>query len=389
MRLSDFRLMLRMGKPRVVVSNNHRVGWACSAPVARRLAEDDRIEVYYAARFSNDVPRHEDLRTVEAFYRSQGISRGIIPFRRAKHAAFDAAILTHANRSLLPKRARRKALCFHGVSFKNFLLHPRNVSRVDQMWVPGPYHRRRFVETGLCREDDPRLRPVGMPKTDALLDPSPSQAEIRQSFGLDPSVPTVLIAPTGMPGNAFDVCGPDLAARLVERGLQVLLKPHDHPRGGAATEEEYRSQYNRLAGPMIKVIWDPDCVPSFKASDVLVTGASSVSFEYALLGRPIVFVDVPVILERLRATGRPLDLETWGRKIGTLVTDGKEADEQIARIIQEGGDGLGEIRKACCADMLYNHGAATEAAVRGVYELLSMSLPSSRPSTSGSSNWAS
>lgn len=132
--------------------------------------------------------------------------------------------------------------------------------------------------------------------------------------------------------------------------------------------------------------WDPDCVPSFKASDVLATGASSVSFEYALLGRPIVFVDVPVILDRLRATGGPLDLETWGRKIGTLVKDGKEAGEQIARIIRQGGDGVGEIRKACCADMLYNHGTATEAAVRGVYELLGMSPPNSRPAASGSSN---
>ena len=81
------------------------------------------------------------------------------------------------------------------------VLHPRNVPRVDQMWVPGPYHRRRFVEAGLRGEDDPRLRPAGMPKTDALFGPSPSQAEIRQSLGLDPSVPTVLIASTGLPAQ--------------------------------------------------------------------------------------------------------------------------------------------------------------------------------------------
>jgi len=217
-----------------------------------------------------------------------------------------------------------------------------------------------------------------MPKTDALFAPTPSRDDVLRSLAFDPAAPTVVIAPTGMPGNAFDVCGPDLVARLNARGIQVVLKPHDHPRGGEAARKACQEACGHLSGPLTRAVWNPDCSPLLKAADVLVTDASSVSFEGALIGRPIVFVDVPAIFASLRAEGVPLDLDTWGRKIGTVVRDGREGEAAIARILARRDDGHGEVRRACVQDMFYNHGAATDAAVRAVYSLLGMGPPARR-----------
>jgi CDP-glycerol glycerophosphotransferase (TagB/SpsB family) len=103
-------------------------------------------------------------------------------------------------------------------------------------------------------------------------------------------------------------------------------------------------------------------------ADLLLTDASSVANEFALLDRPMVFLDVPELIEAARQKGA-VDLETWGRKAGDVVTDPADAVRAVA-------DALGrperhsDVRRALAEDLFYNPGAATGAAVSWLREEL-------------------
>ena len=62
------------------------------------------------------------------------------------------------------------------------------------------------------------------------------------------------------------------------------------------------------------MVRQPDVILTLFAADLLITDASSVANEYALLDRPIVFLDVPELLAAAGGEGSAPDLETWGRR---------------------------------------------------------------------------
>lgn len=85
--------------------------------------------------------------------------------------------------------------------------------------------------------------------------------------------------------------------------------------------------------------------------------------EYALLDRPMIFLDTPELLEAARtAKDSMLDLNSWGRKGGTIV----ERADDIAQAVEsclahpEGGSAA---RRAIAHDLFYNAGGATETAM--------------------------
>ena len=110
------------------------------------------------------------------------------------------------------------------------------------------------------------------------------------------------------------------------------------------------------------MVGDYDIVPLLYASDLLLTDASSVANEYALLDRPIVFLDVPELLRQARARGGALDLASWGRKGGVVVERPDDVTEAVAQSLADPTH-LSEIRRAIAQDLFYNPGRATEAAV--------------------------
>ena len=65
-----------------------------------------------------------------------------------------------------------------------------------------------------------------------------------------------------------------------------------------------------------RIIRKHDIVQYLFASDLLLTDASSVSNEYSLLDRPMVFIDVPELLKLAKNKSLTVDLDTWGRKAG-------------------------------------------------------------------------
>lgn len=86
------------------------------------------------------------------------------------------------------------------------------------------------------------------------------------------------------------------------------------------------------------------------------------SSEYALLDRPMVFLDVPELLAAMRAKGRALDLETWGRKAGVTARWPDEAVEAVRWSLAHPRHGSA-VRRGMARDLFFNPGRATEAAV--------------------------
>jgi CDP-glycerol glycerophosphotransferase (TagB/SpsB family) len=114
---------------------------------------------------------------------------------------------------------------------------------------------------------------------------------------------------------------------------------------------------------------EPDVIRTLSITDLLLTDASSVANEFALLDRPIVFIDVPELLELTLRKGALLDLETWGRKGGVVVPDVPTAIEAVdAGLISP--DGRSRIRRALVDDLFFNPGTATSAAMRWLEEEL-------------------
>ena len=103
-------------------------------------------------------------------------------------------------------------------------------------------------------------------------------------------------------------------------------------------------------------------VRTMSIADLLISDASSVANEFALLDRPIVFLDVPELIELTLRKGARLDLETWGRKGGVVVPDVPAALDAVQAGLA-GPDGRSEARQAMVRDLFFNPGHATEAAL--------------------------
>jgi CDP-glycerol glycerophosphotransferase (TagB/SpsB family) len=158
----------------------------------------------------------------------------------------------------------------------------------------------------------------------------------------------------------METVGEDLIAKLaaVDR-YDVLVKPHDHPHSLI----DWWTRLAPLESEHVRLVRDPDVIHTLAIADLLVTDASSVANEYALLDRPIVFVDVPELIALTLKKGARLDLQTWGRKGGEVVTDVSQALEAVEAGLAHPAQ-RSEARRAMVADLFFNPGEATAAAMR-------------------------
>ncbi|MBN1867670.1 CDP-glycerol glycerophosphotransferase family protein [Candidatus Sumerlaeota bacterium] len=339
--------------------------YVCFRPLFEALRRDDRLRVWLAST-SVVLPRSRD------FYASLGVEHDrVIPRWRARWQRFD--LYVSPNIAVIPRRARTRVQMFHGVSFKG-KPYTDSIRKYDYLFTVGPYMKRRFARDGFFEEGDPRLLEIGMPKTDALFHPPKDRAAVARELGFDdPSQPLVLYAPTWRKESSLYGLGRELLRELPRRGRNLMVKLHDHHYDPKSNPVDWRAEWPRLRHPRLGVIEDPDIVPYMAAADVLISDLSSVTNEFTLLDRPIVFIDVP----ELRAKyGQTLDMEEWGQKTGTVV---KSMEELIAAIDQAIAQPalLSDVRQAAARDLFFHPGRATQAAIQGAYRVLGIPAPGS------------
>ncbi|MDH3497737.1 MAG: CDP-glycerol glycerophosphotransferase family protein, partial [Gemmatimonadota bacterium] len=219
------------------------------------------------------------------------------------------------------------------------------------------------------RESDPRLVNIGFPKLDPLVNGSLERRTLLRRLGLSGRRPIVLYAPTGQKENSLEHQGEAVLERLRKTNrYDILIKLHDHPRDQTV---DWHVRLKPLCDRHTKLVRDPDVIPYLFLANLLITDASSVSNEYALLDRPMVYLDVPQLLANMRKKGTALDLDTWGRKGGVTTRWPDEAAEAVAWSLAHPRHGS-RVRRAMARDLFYNPGRATDAAMRWVRHRLGL-----------------
>ncbi len=342
-------------RKRILFTGYAPVHFVCFLPIYQRLRDDPRIELTLSGGF-----RREDdagaVHDIDGFYDPFPVDPGhVAPFERVRNQDFDVVVCAHTSGGLFPRSAGRKVQIFHGVSFKNLAVREK-VLCFDILCIPGAYHAERFREQGLIRPGGSRALLSGFPKADRLIDPVSDRREFLQRAGVDPSLPTVLYAPTGGKNNSLETMGQEVIESISSQGrLNLLIKPHDHTKN----KIDWFQVLAPLENERVRLVRDLDVVDYLRVSDLLLTDASSVAVEYSLLDRPIVFLDVPKLLKKVLDLGAPLDLTTYGRRIGSLVKTPSEVVPAIQGALSDPGR-EGELRRAMARHVFHEPGRAVE-----------------------------
>lgn len=346
---------------RVLFTGYAPVHFVCFQPLFNALRREPGIEVLVSGGTRG---------TDSAGLREHDTTAMYAPFGLPPESVVDAGELTELDVDVLfcantkpirPRSFGTSVQLFHGLSFRNRAIREEN-GGYDHYFMVGPYMRRGFDRRGIIPAGDPRVARIGFPKTDRLLDRSLDRDAILRDLGFSGARPVVLYAPTGAHGNSLETCGEELVQRLAAVGAyDLIVKPHDHPKA----DIDWYERLAPLEGEHLRLLRTPDAVPALYVSDLLISDASSIANEYLLLDRPIVFVDVPELLAAAAGEDGRLDLETWGRKGGTVASGPVEAVAAVAAGLAH-PEAQSESRRAIARDLFYNPGVATAAAVRWI-----------------------
>ena len=358
----------------ILCSANNGVNVVMYKPILERIESDPRLRIHHTGTLSHTRQFQEaDRKDLSRFFARHGVQRGILHFRVARFMPWDIYLSPNFSQRIVPKFVKLKVQIFHGVSFKNCAIKPQSTA-FDRLFLPGPYHRRKFIERGIFEEGDPRLVMTGLPKVDKLVDGSVDPAQVLLAMDLDPAKKTVLYAPTGDVGNSLNRHGEEIISNLLKLDVNVIVKPHDHASDDDKCTVDWPKKLKEWKHERLRADLGSDVVPLLAAADLLITDASSVAFEYALVDRPIIFFDVPEILYAARKS--KIDLDTWGRKAGDIVQSADELLDLVPSLLDDPSE-KSEIRRALANDIFFRPGTATDRAVRCLYEDLNLEPPES------------
>lgn len=328
--------------PQILFTAKHRVNFAMLNPVYQLLRERRDIDLLLSTGryrkyppFWWRGPKDPELRNEVTFSEFEVDPRHFIKTSHRDNRPYDVYVSSNQSSRMQPKNSRVSVQVFHGVSFRNFAVNPAYL-RFDKLFFPGRYMMEQYISRGYLTEGDPRIELMGMPKLDRLVDGSLDRDRILRDLDLDPSRPTVLWCPTGARANGLELLGSRGIGAIEKAGVNLILKLHDHPHLRKGQRREDILGFARATlGERSRLVDRSDVAPLLAAADLLVSDASSVAYEYCLLDRPIIFIDVPSLLRvRQRMEHSAMDLDTHGRKIGRIVSEPAElttaVEEELA-----------------------------------------------------------
>ncbi len=180
----------------------------------------------------------------------------------------------------------KTAQLYHGIGMKNDVYQP-GLMEMDIRFTEGPH----YTET-LARLFPGRpLLEVGYAKLDPLFGPESHRPGIDfERVGLDAHRPTLLYAPTFYP-SSIEMMPDNLPDHFSE--FNLIVKPHMF----TYSKPRYKNQQRKLCS------WDAyancfvvkasafNLLPYMNSADLMISDASSALFEFAALGKPVVWCD--------------------------------------------------------------------------------------------------
>jgi CDP-glycerol glycerophosphotransferase (TagB/SpsB family) len=182
---------------------------------------------------------------------------------------------------------------WHGIPFKGFDADDFRLQHLyDEIWVASPLLRQMYIERFGFNAD--HVVVTGYPRTDRLVRRDDDIAALKRRFGVPESGKLVLFAPTwaqDAKGRSIFPFGKDEAEFLA--ALSCLAARHDatilmraHLNSGIDAGRGYPRVLPVPFGT------HPDTEGVLLVSDVLICDWSSIAFDYLLLDRPTIFLDV-------------------------------------------------------------------------------------------------
>lgn len=202
----------------------------------------------------------------------------------------------HAMRFMLGTTDMKFFDVWHGIPFKGFDADDFRLQHgYDEVWVASESQRRLYVDK--FGFDQAIVHASGYARTDRLVCRDSDPDAIKQSLGLDPETSgrLVLFAPTwkqdaddrsvfpfGLDGRAFVH---SLSEWASGNNATVLVRTHLNSREAGALKFE-----RVVALPSTNF---PDTESILLVADLLVCDWSSIAFDFLLLDRPTLFLDIP------------------------------------------------------------------------------------------------
>jgi CDP-Glycerol:Poly(glycerophosphate) glycerophosphotransferase len=350
----------------VLVDSRTAMNYSIIAPIHRAMQADPRIAFFFTSSENPDSNAE--------VYREAGESAQTISPARAALMKFDAYLTADQLWVKLPRGTRRVQM-FHGVAGKYGHVYDAPSHSMREWHRIFFINRRRLqnhIASGAIDPDSTAARLVGMPKIDCMVDGSLKRDAVLRSLGIDTGKTVILYAPTWSPYSSVNAMGVELVERLGEAGFAVIAKLHDRSRdrqysfsGGVDWGERLDPALRRFGGHLAT---GSDACPYLVAADVLITDHSSVGFEYLLLDRPVVRIDMPELIQK---TNIHSDYVRMLTEVSTSVTT---AGQAVAAV--EGGlanpASKSSARRAVADELFYEPGTATSRAVREMYEVLEL-----------------
>ena len=356
---------------RVLVYVRAPMNYVVMAPVYKRMASDSRLKFYFTTSVGAS-------REAEVYSEAEN-GTVVIHSTKAKLMKFDACLAADFIWMTLPRGSRRVQM-FHGVAGKyaNVYDKPERSARAwDRLFFINPRRLQNFVRAGAIDRNSSSARLVGMPKVDCLVDGSLSRSAVLEMLGIDPARKVVLYAPTWSAHSSLVSMGHEIVKSLIAAGYAVIVKLHDrshdpqHAHSGGVDWVARLRPLLQAAGGHLAM--SSNSCPYLMAADVMVTDHSSVGFEYLLLDRPVVRIEVPKLLTSANVNPEYVELLA---NVSTTIRSPSEVVSAVERSLAEPAR-KSAARRATAADLFHGPGNATSTAVKELYELLDLDAPES------------
>lgn len=361
--------LLHPDRRRILINAGLPMEFSMIAPIYRRLSQDRRVEFFFTSSVHPE--------NIPSIFAEAGNAIRIISPARAALMKFDAYLAADFIWAKLPRGSKR-IQTFHGVAGKYGNVYDRpdqSVREWDRLFFINRRRLNNFISAGAIDADSPAICLIGMPKTDCLVDGSLQRDDLLRLLGIDPYRRTVLYAPTWTPYASLNTMGEELTEQLGRAGYCVIVKLHDNSRdtdprnsGGVNWVERLTPILQKHDGHLAA---RGTIAPYLVAADVMITDHSSAGFEYLLLDRPLIRIEMPELIARTNIHPDYVDLlvkaSTTVRNPTDTVSAVESAYADPARLSNQ--------RKAVAEELFYKPGTATSRAITELYKAIELSHP--------------
>jgi len=283
------------------VKNNFKIAifsegtnyWMTYKPIIEGLIEKKQDFCYY----SMDI--HDPALTIEnQFIHSKYIGSGARGYRKINKITNPILITTTPNFGspgfpvVKSPYVQRLIHIFHSVTditpYKKYSL-----DAYDAVYLGGEFQRNSILELECKRDLNPKDMPlVGLPYLDSLTE------ELKKSeytISKNTDKPTVLIGSSWGKKGCLPNFGIGFVKLIADADYNVIIRPHPQ---SYISEPDLIRNFEKELATYTNIVWDNEISPtkSLAVSDVLISDASSIRFDYAFLHKkPVISLEIPPI----------------------------------------------------------------------------------------------